>query len=91
MFLFFVPQIKLTKAHEWTKRERSEVNDDLSKVIEVGLIKPNIATDVVAMVMKIVAEQQDKKILLAVDSFNGCFNPTSLKLGKEEWVRKRIT
>ncbi len=38
-----------------------------------------------------VAEQQDKKILLAVDSFNGCFNPTSLKLGKEEWVRKRIT
>ncbi|XP_064390617.1 small ribosomal subunit protein mS29-like isoform X2 [Halichondria panicea] len=79
-------QIKLTKAHEWTKRERSEVNDDLSKVIEVGLIKPNIATDVVAMVMKIVAEQQDKKIVLAVDSFNGCFNPTSLKLGKEEWV-----
>ncbi len=63
----------------------------MSKVIEVGLIKPNIATDVVAMVMKVVAEQHDKKILLAVDSFNGCFNPTSLRLGKEEWVRKRRT
>ncbi len=45
--MFLVPQIKLTKAHEWTKRERSEVNDDLEqgKGLEVGLIKPNIATD----------------------------------------------
>lgn len=82
----FSVQIKLTQAHEWTKRERSEVGDDLNKVVEVGLLKPNVATDVVAMVMKLVSEQQERKVLLAIDSFNGCFSPTSLKLGKKEWV-----
>lgn len=27
------------------------------------------------------------KLLLAVDDFNGCFNPTTLKLKDKEWVR----
>lgn len=27
------------------------------------------------------------KILLAIDDFNGCFNPTTLKLKDKEWVR----
>ncbi len=83
----FLVQIKLMQAHEWTKRERSKVGDDLSKVIEVGLLKPNVATDVVAMVMKLVTEQRERKVLLAIDSFNGCFNSTSLSLGKKEWVK----
>ena len=56
-------------------------------MIEVGLLKPNLATDVVAMVMKMVAREHDKKVLLAVDGFNGCFSPTSLKTNKTEWVK----
>ena len=34
-----------------------------------------------------VAKKQDKKVLLAVDGFNGCFSPTSLKINTTEWVR----
>ena len=114
--------MQLSRDHSWTKREKSEAGDSLTKVIEQGLLRPAVATDVVGVVLEEVAMEVKKlviikqmlcvylfhyslslplslslsfslslslhssKMLLAVDEFNGLFNPTSIKLGKHEWV-----
>lgn len=80
--------IKLSESRTWTKRERSEVGDDLWQVIDQGLRKPVIATDMVGVVIAEILQEQAResghKLLLAVDEVNGLFNPCAARLNKFE-------
>lgn len=87
-------QIKLSEAYTWTRKESSEVGEDLGKVIELGLQKPVLATDVVGVVVQEVLREQSRlgdsedklKLLLAADEFNGFFNPCAAHISKFEPV-----
>ena len=48
----------------WTKRERSEVGDDMLKIIDQSLRKPVIATDVVGVVLEELIREQKRFVLL---------------------------
>ena len=45
-------QLRLSEARVWSKRERSEEGEMLVKIIELGLHKPILATDVVRVVLE---------------------------------------
>lgn len=45
-------QLRLSKGRSWTKREESEKGEEFGKVIERGLHKPVIATDVVGVILE---------------------------------------
>ena len=42
------------------RRERSDAGDDLTKVVEQGLLLPNIATEVVGVVLEEIAKEANK-------------------------------
>ena len=42
----------------WTKREQSDKGEEMGKVIEQGLRKPAIATDIVGVVLEEVLREQ---------------------------------
>lgn len=56
----FLGQMHLSEDHSWTKREKSSSGEDLNKIIERGLLKPNLASDVVGVVMREVARSHDR-------------------------------
>ena len=56
--------MQLSKDHSWTKREKSEAGDSLTKVIEQGLLRPPIATEVVGVVLEEVAMEANKLVTL---------------------------
>ncbi len=47
-----IHQIKLSEDHTWTRREKSDKGEELGSVIERGLHKPALATDVVKVVLQ---------------------------------------
>ncbi|KAL5481330.1 hypothetical protein EMCRGX_G021467 [Ephydatia muelleri] len=83
----FISQMKLSEEYYWNKKEKAEPGEELVKVIEQGLLKPNLATEVVGAVLQEVSKLHKKfNVLLVVDQFNGCYNPTSFSLGRAEWA-----
>ena len=54
--------MQLSKDHSWTKREKSETGDSLTKVIEQGLLHPPIATEIVGVVLEEVAMEANKLV-----------------------------
>ena len=54
--------MQLSKDHSWTKREKSEAGDSLTKVIEQGLLHPPIATEIVGVVLEEVAMEANKLV-----------------------------
>lgn len=63
-FFFCHTQIKLSESRAWTKRERSEAGEDLGKVIDQGLHKPILATDVVGVVLEELVREQARSVQL---------------------------
>ena len=53
-------QMSLSSSHSWTRRDRSEKDDPLARVIEQGLLKPNIATDIVGVVLEEIVRVADR-------------------------------
>ena len=50
----------LSKTKVWSRRETSEQGEKLIKVIELGLHKPILATDIVGVVLQEVIEEHNR-------------------------------
>lgn len=80
-------KIKLCQDYSWTMKEHSSKDDELLKVIEQGIMKPNIASGVFHTVLNEVSQLKSHKVLLAVDDFNGSFSQKSLLMNGKEWIK----
>eukprot|EP00731_Ephydatia_muelleri_P015728 Em0009g152a len=56
----FISQMKLSEEYYWNKKEKAEPGEELVKVIEQGLLKPNLATEVVGAVLQEVSKLHKK-------------------------------
>ncbi|XP_065910751.1 small ribosomal subunit protein mS29-like [Dysidea avara] len=82
-----IKQLKVSKAHFWSNQAQSSAGDNLVKVIELGLVRPRFSTDVIPVVLEEILKAENKlKVLVAIDGFNGLFNPTSIRNSEGNWV-----
>ncbi|CAI8004106.1 28S ribosomal protein S29, mitochondrial [Geodia barretti] len=83
----FTSQVQLSRDWQWGKKDHSLAGEEMNKVIDMGLLKPALATDVVvALLEELVLSSGRFNIMLAVDEFNGSFSPTTLRNQQKEWV-----
>ncbi len=54
--------MKLSESQVWSKREQSEKGEELSKIIELALHKPVVATDVMGVVLDEVLREHARSI-----------------------------
>lgn len=62
----------------WSKRESSEEGEELMKVIDVGLQKPVLATDIIAVVLEEVIKEHHRSAIALMP----CLAPPSVWIGK---------
>jgi hypothetical protein len=75
------------KTHQWSKRDSSSAGDSLMSVVDSGLVKPLIATEVVKGVIdELLQIAETENVLLAIDELNGAYNPTMLKSMDKQWI-----
>lgn len=75
-----IKMLKLSESHSWSSQEHSSAGDGVEKMIELGLVRSRFATDITSVLLEEILKAENKlKVLVAVDGFNGLFNPTSIK------------
>lgn len=75
-----IEMLKLSQSHLWSSHESSSAGDGVEKMIELGLVRSRFATDITSVLLEEILKAENKlKVLVAVDGFNGLFNPTSIK------------
>jgi hypothetical protein len=73
----FLSKVTISRDYQWNKRDNSITGDSLNKVIELGIAKSNISSDVIKAVLDEINQFNNDPILLAIDDINGCYSPTS--------------
>lgn len=75
-------EIKTTREYVWTKREKTEVGQTLTSLVDQGIARARISTDVIGCIMRELRTQPSEnlpRVLVTVDAFNAIFHRTSVK------------
>ncbi|XP_078474982.1 small ribosomal subunit protein mS29 [Lampetra planeri] len=75
-------QMTTRSSYSWSKRESTEQGRPLLEMIELGLLRPKVASDVVGALFKELKQQSAamaQPLLVAVDSVNALWGRTSLR------------
>lgn len=77
--------VKTTKEYVWTKRDKTEAGKSFSNLVDLGIARPRIATDVIGCIMREIRLQPPEerpRTLVLIDSFEAMFSKT--------WLRGRV-
>lgn len=74
--------IKTTREYVWSKREKTDAGTPLSTLIDLGIARTRIATDVIGCIMREIRIQGPEtmpRTLVAIDNVNALFAETKLR------------
>ncbi len=55
--------MKLSEGRVWSRHESSEPGDELMGVVDLGIHKPALATDIIAVLLKEVIKEHQRSVL----------------------------
>lgn len=89
--LQFLQKNHTTADYNWGKRESTEKGCPLIDVVHQGIGRSMYAADAVGVLLKELRTVPERKILLAIDRFNGIFSDTSHKINEKLVDRKDLS
>lgn len=63
--------MKLSESKVWSRHESSEAGEELMKVVDLGLHKPVLATDIIAVLLDEVIKEYHRYSRLSGKGWNG--------------------
>jgi len=85
----FFSELKTSQQYQFGKRDSTKNGEPLGKVIDMGLQRPNYATDAVGVLLKEIKNNSSLQVLYAVNEFNGFFLKTSFMDAKQKYIKPR--
>lgn len=80
-----LPSLSTTKEYIWTKREKTPAGQSFDNLVDLGIARPRISTDIVGSIMREIRCQPPEsrpRTLITVDCLEAVFSKT--------WLRKKI-
>ncbi|XP_029202327.2 LOW QUALITY PROTEIN: 28S ribosomal protein S29, mitochondrial-like [Acropora millepora] len=85
----FFTELKASQQYLFGKRDSTKQGVSLGKIVDMGLQRPNYATDAVGIVVKEIKNNTSLRVLYAVNEFNGFFLKTSFKDANQKYIKPR--